>query len=337
MKVTIDDVARAAGVSIKTVSRVLNNSSRVNPDTASRVREAMKSLNYQPNVLARGLATNSSDVIGVVIGHGADLPLSNPFLFDVLKGIGMTANKNGFQVLLVTSSREIPYAGLITARRVAGMVFMSVGMNDPNVRALSSTGLPFVLTCHFSEDVDVNFVDVDSIKGAYMATEHLLDLGHRRIGLICGPPDHASSRDRLRGYRQALEAYGVAYREELVRYGDFTEETGFRLAETLLDLDPPLTALFVNADLMAIGAMSAINHRGLRIPEDISLVGFDDISMAQYLNPPLTTVRQRGVEKGVLATEMVIKLIRKQPVSPRQVTLAPKLITRGSTGPCSRR
>ncbi|MFZ5435590.1 MAG: LacI family DNA-binding transcriptional regulator [Bacillota bacterium] len=331
--VTIDDVARAAGVSAKTVSRVLNHSNLVSPDTVNKVQRAMKSLGYEPNVFARGLATNSSDVIGVVIGHGADLPLSNPFLFDVLKGIGTTANRNGFQVLLVTAPNDVPYPALIAAKRVAGMIFISVGMNDPNVRAMSSENLPSVLTCHFDPSIDVNFVDVDSVRGAYMATRHLLDLGHRRIGLVCGPHDHASSRDRLAGYKKALEEHGVAYSHDLVKYGDFTEESGFQLVQGFFDQQPPITGIFLASDLMAIGAMRAIRMHGLRIPESFSVVGFDDISVAQYIDPPLTTVRQRGVDKGVLATEMLVKLIRKEPVSRRQVVLPPELVVRGSTGP----
>lgn len=331
--VTIDDVARAAGVSAKTVSRVLNRSSLVSPDTANKVRRAMKVLGYEPNVFARGLATSSSDVIGLVIGHGADLPLSNPFLFDVLKGIGITANRNGFQVLLVTAPDDVPYPALVAAKRVAGMIFISVGMNDPNVRAMCSQNLPSVLTCHFDPNIEVNFVDVDSVRGAHMATRHLLDLGHRRIGLVCGPHDHASSRDRLAGYKKALEEYGVAYSHDLVRYGDFTEESGFQLVQGFFDQQPPITGAFLASDLMAIGAMRAIRMHGLKIPECFSVVGFDDISVAQYIDPPLTTVRQRGVDKGVLATEMLIRLIRKEPVSRRQVVLPPELVVRGSTGP----
>ncbi len=335
MATTIDDVAKKAGVSIKTVSRVLNDSSKVSPKTAQKVREAMEILGYQPNVLARGLAKNTSDVIGVVIGHGGDLYLSNPYLIDVLNGVSTTALRNGYQVLLVQTLKEVPHAGLIAAKRVAGMVFMSVQVDDANVRALSSAGLPFVLTGRLDAET-ANFVDVDSVKGSFIATEHLIRLGHTRIGLILGPANHTSSIDRLRGYRQALEANAIAYRANLVVSGDFSATSGYGLTQTLLAQHPAPTAIFAISDLMATGAVRAIELNGLSVPGDVSVVGFDDISTAQYLNPPLTTVRQSGIEKGVLAAKMLLHLIRKQPLARNQVLLTPELVVRESTAPAKR-
>ncbi len=332
MKATIDDVARTAGVSIKTVSRVLNGSSQVKPATAARVRQAMQAHGYQPNVLARGLARNASDVIGVAIGHGADAQLSNPFVFQVLNGITATANRCGYQVMLVTSSPDTPLASLILAKRVAGMVFISVRTNDEHVRTLHAQGLPFVLTSHFGDDVTVPFVDLDGSKAGQMVVDHLVGLGHRRIGLLCGPRHHGNTHARRQGYELGLRRHGLPVPAELIKYGDFHEASGMALTQELLGQQLRPTAIFACSDQMALGAMHAIKSSGLAVPQQMSLVGFDDIPMARYWDPPLTTVHQDGTAKGSAAASMLLQLLQGAP-NVANVLLQPELVLRQSTAP----
>lgn len=334
-KATIHDVARTASVSIKTVSRVLNGSPEVKQATAAKVRQAMQAHGYQPNVLARGLARNASDVIGVAIGHGADAQLSNPFVFQVLNGITAAANQQGYQVMLVTSSPETPMASLILAKRVAGMVFISVRSDDEHVRMLHAQGLPFVLTCHFDSDAAVPFVDLDGTKAGQMVVDHLVGLGHGRIAILCGPSNHGNSHARREGYEQGLAQHDLPLDRRLIKYGDFNEASGICLTRDLLQLADAPTAIFACSDQMALGALHALRQAGLAVPQQVSVVGFDDIPMAQYWEPPLTTIRQDGTAKGTAAADMLIQLLDGK-IPPKSRLLEPELMVRQSTGPVPR-
>lgn len=326
----MNDVARVAGVSRKTVSRVINAEANVSNGTKTRVLQAVRELSYIPNFMAQGLATGHSRCIGVVIGHSAEFAFSNPLLGEVLKGIGQTIASRGFQVILVTQNIPGMVEPLVRNQQVDGLLLMSVPLNDPVITALQGEGFPLQLTCKYT-DTDIAFVDVDNRKGALQATQHLISLGHERIGFIDGPLQHGSCRDRLAGYREALETADLAYEPTLVEEGDFSEESGFRKAFALLERGDNLTAIFAASDLMAIGAMRAVQETGLRIPEDISVVGFDGIPLSRYLSPPLTTIRQPAVEKGKLAAEMLLQRLGGERVRNHQIYLEPELVVRATT------
>ncbi|MEW6046745.1 MAG: LacI family DNA-binding transcriptional regulator [Bacillota bacterium] len=330
---TIADVAKLAGVSARTVSRVINARGYVSSETRDRVLSVIRSLQYQPNPVARAMAGAPAQTIGVVIGHEPRIAFSNPFLSEVLRGIGHVASQNGYQVMLYTGESNLPYASLLATNQIGAMVFMSVPATDPRVARVVEGGYPVVLTCRYQDSERVYTVDVDNEAGAFMAVEHLIRYGHRTIAMVTGPANHMTTVRRVAGYRQALERYGIFFDPALVAEGDYSEESGYRLTHLLLAMRPDLSAIFAAGDLMAIGVVKALVQNGRRVPEDVSVVGFDDISMARYLQPPLTTVRQPGFDKGAIAAEMAIQLARGRTPQQRHVTLAPELVARGSAAP----
>ncbi|MCA1788669.1 MAG: substrate-binding domain-containing protein [Thioalkalivibrio sp.] len=271
-----------------------------------------------------------SRCIGIVIGHGVDFTFTNPLLGEVLRGVGQAVAVGGYQLILLTQDGADTAKQLVRHGQVDGLIFMSAGLHDPVVAALATSDFPFVLTCKHT-DPEIAFVDVDNRKGAELATRHLLALGHRRIAFINGPLDHGSCRDRLTGYRAALEEVGVAYDPLLVAEGDFSDESGFRKAYSLLQGAQRPTAIFASSDLMAIGALRAVHDAKLEVPKDVSIVGFDGIPMSRFLNPPLTTVRQAAVAKGKLAADMLLQRLAGSVVRPHQVLLEPELVVRATT------
>ncbi|MFZ5825723.1 MAG: LacI family DNA-binding transcriptional regulator [Bacillota bacterium] len=331
MSVTIRDVASLANVSTKTVSRVINGDANVRPETRQRVQEAIRSLQYQPDPAARSLRLGVTQTIGVVIGHSADVVFSNPFFAEVLRGIGRTMAAAGYQVVLMTHSGTETHGALVNHRLVDGLILMSISANDPLIPHLQQLQIPYVVTTKHETSP---FVDVDNASGAYMAVTHLIHLGHRRIGLVNGPLGLANSRERQRGYQQALEHAGIPFDPDLVVSGQFGEDSGYQLVQHFWNLPAPPTGFFVCADLTAIGVMRGIQQRGYSIPDDISVVGFDGVSLGQYLNPPLTTMNQHADRKGTVAADLLLRLIRGEEPRPRQITLPADLTLRGSTAPC---
>jgi DNA-binding LacI/PurR family transcriptional regulator len=331
MAVTIHDVARVAGVSIKTVSRTLNEDKHVRSETRERVLAAMRQLHYSPDPAARSLRGKTLQTIGVVVGHSPDVVFSNPFFAEVLRGIGRTAASLGYKVILMTYSPEMARGELIDHHLVDGFILMSLRPNDPLAEYLRMSKIPFV--CTSRQDSGDPYVDVDNILGAQMAVQHLLALGHRRIGLINGPAELTGSRDRHLGYQKALAEAGVPYDPDLVVHTTFSDMAGHQAVQHFWRLPEIPTALFVTADLMAMGAMRGVNQCNLSIPDDIAIVGFDGVGMGQYMNPPLTTINQQGERKGTVAAELLICLLNNDHPRPDQITLTPELIVRGSTAP----
>ena len=331
----MDDVARVAAVSRKTVSRVINGAENVSRGTRERVLQVIEELGYTPHVTAQSLARGTSRCIGVAIGHGADFAFSNPHLGQVLNGIGVTAASRGYQVLLVTQDVPGTPERLVSNHQVDGLLFMSVKTTDPVVISLQKMGVPLILTCQHVNP-DIAFVDVNNRKGAILAVQHLLTHGHRAIGFIDGPLAHASCRERLAGYKDALEDAGLNLDEALIMEGDFSEESGFRKTFALLESSPDITAVFAVSDLMALGAVRALVEAGLRVPEDVSVIGFDGIPLTRYLNPPLTTIFQSPIEKGKLAAEMLLQRLTGEPARNQQIFLEPELLVRATTGPAKR-
>lgn len=328
----MDDVAREAAVSRKTVSRVVNGAENVSRGTFERVRGAIERLGYLPNASAQSLASGQSRCIGIVIGHGADFAFTNPHLGEVLRGVGQSVTAHKYQLMVLTQDGGDTAQQLVRHHQVDGLVFMSASLDDAVITSLRDTQFPIVLTCTHT-DPEISFVDVDNRKGAFLATQHLLGLGHRRIGFINGPMDHASCRERLAGYRDALNDDGVEFDATLVAEGDFSEQSGFRKAYSILELGRRPTAIFAASDLMAIGALRSVHESKLRVPEDISIVGFDGVPISRYLNPPLTTVWQAAGEKGKLAADLLLQRLEGTRVGTERILLEPELVVRGTTAP----
>lgn len=332
MAVTIEDVAKRAGVSAATVSRVINKSAFVRLETQERVREAIKELNYYLNVFARGLSINKANMIGLILPPSPQLA-SASFYKEILYGITTTANAGGYNVLLnVEQSGDLKkdYGRLFVQRQVDGLIIVAMPPHLLAKAEIEGNKIPLVLVNTVFKKA--SFVDADNVCGGFEATRHLINLGHRRIGFINGVPASSNARDRFKGYRQALEEYNIPFKKSLVAAGDFNLYKGYEAMKSLLDINNPPSAVFCANDLMAIGAIQAVIERGLSVPEDVALVGFDDIDAANYITPPLTTVRQPIFELGKTAVESLLTLINEQPEKPIQKVLKVNLIIRESCG-----
>jgi len=337
-RVTIRELARRSGVSVGTVSRALNGYTDVRPETRERIMRLASELDYTPAAAARSLVTQRSHVIGVFMETGEGHPdLQHPFFHEVLGGLKQRVGAGGFDLLLFASENPGggygPHSYLKRARHhnVDGCALIGLDPTDQEVRRLVRGEIPCVAIDMELEGPRTEVVMSDNEGGAAAAVRHLFDLGHRRIATVTGMIDSRPGIDRLRGYRAAIQELGLAYRDDYVRYGDFYAESGREATAALLDLDEPPTAVFAAADLMAIGAIRATAERGLSVPEDLSIVGFDDIQLAPHVNPPLTTLRQDKLGLGAAAGDALVARIAGDPERPALRTLPVELVVRGST------
>lgn len=332
MGVTIRDVAREANVSIATVSRVLNDSGPVRASTRERVVEVATRLRYAPSGAARSLITRQTRTLGVLLPD-----LYGEFFSELIRGIDRAVREAGYHMLVSMSHNErteVEAALQMMRGRVDGLIVMAP---DPSVDELAATlakPLPAVLLNQPAIGGDQDRITIDNEGGARRLVSYLLSQGHRRIGLIGGPVANSDAEGRRRGYRAALRAAGLSPLPELEVSGDFTEAGGFAGAGALLQLADPPTAVFAANDAMAIGALNAFMDAGLSIPRDLSLAGFDDIPMARYLHPSLTSVRVPIQELGYRATARVLELLRRSDENTRwEVVLPTELVVRASCAP----
>lgn len=336
-RVTTQDVAEQAGVSRATVSFVLNDvpGMRISAKTRRRVKQAALQLNYHPDATARRMVSGKTHVLGFVLCQTGDQTFADAFLPQVLTGLSHGAAAQGYHILfepIAPDDKTGSYARLIRERHVDGIVLSGPRTDDRELARIHAEGAPIVMMGQLPS-MNIPFVDVDNIGGAERATRHLLDLGHKRIGLITNaPPAYTACTDRQKGYRQALTHARVRYSTELVRYGNFTPQSGFIAMNQLLDLRSRPSAIFVASDTVAFGALHAIRRRGLRVPQDIALVGFDDVPLSEYIDPPLTTLRLPAYQLGQGAANLLVRLIRKESIENFQILLKTKLIIRESCG-----
>jgi LacI family repressor for deo operon, udp, cdd, tsx, nupC, and nupG len=330
----IREVAKRAGVSTATVSRVLSRPDVVSPDTRSRVLKAVERLGYAPNSVAKNLRTLKSRKLLVTVPD-----ISNPFFALILQGIEDMAQKNGYSVLLGDTQhdeqREERYALMLKQKEADGLIFL--GHRLPKLAAavvqeLAPNCAPIVNGCEFSADLCVPSVHIDNAKAASEAMRHLYDLGHRRIGVVTGPLLSPLSRDRLKGALACASAQG-ADGDILIRHGDFSIRSGAESAATLLTCPDRPTAVFCFNDEMAMGVIGQARSRGLRVPDDLSVVGFDDIRFAQCTDPPLTTVAQPMREIGEGTVRLLLEILNGSQIAPVSITLPHTLQVRASTAP----
>ena len=330
---TLEEVARVAGVSRATVSRVVNESPRVSPDVRVAVELAIRQLGYTPNRAARSLVTRRSDSIAVVITEPPGRLFSDPFFPRLIRGVsGALASRDKQLVLLMPEhgdeGRTVRY---LTGGHVDGALLVSLHGEDPIPAALLERGVPFVFVGRPPAGTHVSYVDVDNRQGGRRATRHLLDAGRRRVATIAGPLDMPPGVDRLDGYRDALRDAGLGADAELVATGDFTSEGGSTAMEALLDRCPDIDGVFAASDLMAAGALGVLVARGRRVPEDVALVGYDDSPIAAAMQPSLTSVRQPIEEMGPEAVHLLLDAIERADRPPRRVVLATDLVPRASS------
>ena len=324
------DVAEHASVSITTVSHVVNNTRPVSDGLRKRVLAAIDELGYQPNVLARSLRRGKTHTIGMIVPDS-----TNPFFAEVARGIEDTSFEHGYSLVLCNSDgdlqKELLYVSVLTEKQVDGILFVAAGASTEHIRACTARCMPVVVVDREIPEVAVDSVLTDNARGGAIATRHLLDLGHRRIGCVAGPSDVTPSADRVTGYTQALAERGIPVEDRFIVKGDFQYESGYRAARQLLALGSRPTAIFACNDLMAVGVISAAVEMGLWVPADLSVVGFDDVRLASFANPPLTTIVQPKYEMGVIAAEMLLQRIRGPDIPPRCRLLDTSLLIRRST------
>lgn len=330
---TLEQIAKLAGVSRSTVSRVINDHPNVRPEVRERVWQVIRQVGYQPHAAARSLVTNRTQIIGLIIPQAVTTIFTDPFFPLLIRGIAAECNTRHYHLMLSLFSdpteQESLYQRVLRGGYLDGVIVASTMLDDPLIPRLLQDQVSFVSVGRHPDE-RVHYVDVDNVNGAQMATEHLLRLGHRRIATVTGPLGMMAGRDRLEGYRQALEARGVPVDKALMVEGDFTEEGGRAAMRRLLDHNP--TAVFVASDTMAVGAMKAVKEAGLRLPDDIAMVSFDDLPVASIVEPPLTTVRQPIERLGSTAVDILINLIEHGGESTQKVILPTELVVRASCG-----
>jgi len=329
MNATIKDVAELAGVHPSTVSRVINDDPRISEKTKEKVLLIIKKLGYTPNAIARGLKTKRTYTLGMLIPD-----ITNPFFAEIARGVEDAANKNNYNVILCNTDdklkKERTYLQILRGKRVDGLILGTAHVKDKSILELERKKFPYLLVSRNIEGLDKNCIIVDDVEGGMMATEYLIKLGYHRIAHITGPLKTRSALNRLEGYKLALKKYEIEYREELVEEGDFRIKGGYQAMKKFFKLLEPPKAIFAANDLLALGAMQAIQKKNFHIPGDFSVVGFNDIKLASFVYPPLTTIRQPMLEMGALAVKMLLKIIEEGEFNQRKILLKSKLIIRES-------
>ncbi len=330
--ITIKDIARHAGVSVTTVSHVVNETRFVSEAARTRVLGAITELKYVPSAVARSLRNNRTHTIGMMIPNS-----SNPYFAEIIRGIEDTCFQAGFNVILCNSDddpkKQGQYIRVLTEKQVDGLIVLSSGGDDELGEHLRQADMPQVLVDREVEHLNADLVEVNHESGGYMATQHLLGLGHRHIACITGPLSLSSAAQRLGGYRRALVEAGLKPQASLLCESDFTSAGGHAAMRGLLGLRQRPTAVFACNDLMAFGAISAAATAGLALPAELSVIGFDDIALAAYSSPPLTTVAQPKHRMGALAASLLLARISDQQRPPQREILQPELCLRQSTAP----
>jgi LacI family transcriptional regulator len=333
MSVTLKDIAVKAGVSVSIVSRILNNQAkkyRISPVTEARVLKAARELNYRPNQLARGLRMKKTHTIGLIVPD-----ISNPFFAHIARVIQKQAYQEGYSLLVCNTDEnintEMEQIDIMRSRRLDGFIIMPVGVTHDHIDDLLANTIPLVLLDRCFDDCDTHSVVVDNYLGACQAVEHLTNLGHEQIAIIQGLPNTYTNNARVNGYKDILKKKHIAVDESLIVGNDFRKENGYTETKFLLKLQVPPTAIFTTSDLITLGALQAIYEENLKIPEDISIVAFDDIDFAPYLLTPLTAVEQPKELMGEVAVKLLIDDINdKGKTLKKRIVLKPKLVIRKS-------
>lgn len=326
----IKDVALHAGVSVTTVSHVVNGTRFVSEVARQRVEAAVRELGYVPSAVARSLKHNTTRTFGMVIPNN-----SNPYFAEIIQGVEARCFAAGYNVILCNSNddpeRQAAYLRVLAEKRIDGLIFVVTG-SDAVVRAtLGSINTPLVLLDREVSGISSDLVEVNHVLGSQMATQHLLELGHPRVACISGPPGLSPSSQRRAGWKDALDKAGVERKESDLARGDFTARGGYLAMQTLLKRRPRPTAVFACNDLMAFGALAAAREAGIAVPQQLSIVGFDDIELAAFSAPPLTTVAQPKLEIGTLAAELLLERVNTSRSESRRVILDPEIKVRGTT------
>ena len=335
-KITIKDIGRMANVSHTTVSRALNNKSRIRNETKEKILSIARDLNYQPNFIARSLVMKRTRTLGLVI-----TTIANPFYIELAQGIETTARGLGYNIILCSTHSDISiekqYIDMLRSKGVDGIIFTSAHMGDPNIIELAEEEYPIILvnrrTYHPIVMEKVDYVGVDNILGGFLAVEHLIKLGHKRIGVIGGSSESSVGFERLEGGKKALTTSGLEVIRDYFLEGDFLKGSGYQGGKKFLKMDVPPTAIFATNDYMALGTYQAILEEGIKVPEEIALIGFNDIEFTSMKGIELTTIGQKKYEMGSLAVKTLVEKVEGGKLGPsKKIILEPELIIRKTCG-----
>ncbi len=333
-RTTIKDIARECGVSLSTVSLVLNRNPRISELTRQKVLEAVARRGYQPNTQARGLASKSSHTVSIVIPH-LDHIFADAYFGKIVSGIYEYAAEQSYKMVLDVANlkfiRSHEYLNLLKSRRADGMLFIASSLYDQYLRGLEDQPYPFVLVNHYFPDINLNYVAADYVASARLAADHLLGLGHRAIGLINGT-NIQTAYDFTDHFKRFCREGGVAEKDLVWADGRFSEEEGYRATQRLLAANPRITAIMAGNDKMAVGALRYLRSAGIGVPEQVSVMGMDDVPAASYTTPSITTIRHPLYNIGRIACERLLMLFREEIAECREV-LPVELVVRESTGP----
>lgn len=330
MSTTIGDVAEKAGVSVATVSHVINGTRYVSSELTERVENAMDELGYHPNVVARSLKTDKTQTLGLLASD-----LSNPFFSKLLRGVEDRALEEDYSLIVCntdeTLEKEKLYIDVLSQRKIDGLLIAPTGKSDKSLSTLREREIPFVFIDRKARGIEADAVLSDNVGGSMAATRHLVDLGHRRIGIILGLESVNTTQERLKGYKKVLDEENIKYDPKLVKKGYSQVGGGVEAAEELLSLEDHPSAIFSTNNLMTIGAMQGIQRNDYSCPEEISLIGFDDFAWASTFKPRLTTVAQVPYDIGAKAADVLFKRIEDETPNPKDVRMPTKLKSREST------
>lgn len=329
---TMKQVAEKARVSTTTVSHVINNTRVVSEDARERVLAVIREMRYIPSAVARSLKNDKTHTLGMIIPNN-----SNPYFAEVIQGIEDESFKLGYNIILCNSyddpKKQAAYTRVLMEKRIDGLILVASGSDQELNQLLADEDIPKVLVDREVPGVAADFIEADHEQGGYLATRYLIDLGHRAIACVAGPKTLLPSGDRVQGYWRALQEAGIPFREEFLAHSDFTSQGGYTAFQQLLALKQRPTAIFASNDLMAIGGLCAAQQAGMKIPEQLSVIGYDDIALASFSTPPLTTIAQPKHEIGVLTAQVMVKRIQNAELPLRREMLETKLIVRQSTAP----
>jgi LacI family transcriptional regulator len=325
--ITLRMVAEKAGVSVNTASRAINNKPDINQETKKRIFKVAQELGYVRNNTAVALRTKKTGTVGVVIEDNR-----NPFYAEVLNGMEVAAREKNYHIIFANTQRdykkEEEAINLLLAKRVDGLLIAPVQDRDDDIKNLIEVNIPFVVVGRDFKNISLDAVYNDEVKGGFLATEYLIKKGHKRIALIDGFLYKSPAKGRLEGYKKALKKYGISIDDALVSVGDIDVKDGYERTRQMLEKDLDFTAIFAYNDMMAFGAMQAIREKGLRIPEDIGLVGYDDIPFCSLMDPALTTIRLKKQELGIESVKLLFSLINGNRKKPKKIMLDVDIIVR---------
>ncbi|MCC3376445.1 LacI family DNA-binding transcriptional regulator [Cohnella sp. REN36] len=335
MAVTIKDVAKRAGVSPSTVSRVLSNHPRISRETTRKVKAIMEEMGYHSNMMARSLVSNKTYTLGMILPRPAEELFQNHFFAENIRGITTQASRNGYDILMTTGHSEqeelAAVTRLVKGKRVDGIILLQSRRNDPIIAFLKHEEFPFILIGHYAQDEEILCVDNDNVQAAYDATQHLIAQGHERIGFVSGPPNLTVSVDRLDGYLRAMHDHGLPMQPEWIVEGEFLQESGYRAMSFFMNLPERPTALVVIDDLVTFGVLRGLTELGFRVPDDLSLVSFNNISLTELSTPPLSSVDIGIYQLGYMASQLLIRQIQGDKPQQNRTIVPHRLIVRESS------